>query len=588
MVLCGIMIISLLRRNLLMAYFLKQSHYSKGLYLQIYESFHDKKTQSSRHKCYKSLGYVHDLISDKIPDPIAYYKEEVKKLNNKRNKEKEEMRIQKIGEDPTRNFGYFIVKDMYNTLELEKELYPFKYMVDFSYPISSLIEALTYSRIIDPCSKLRTFNEVIPYLYEDYDFSLDQIYDGLNYIGSEYGKFIEVINYSIEKKYGRNTSKTYFDCTNYYFEIDFEVEDKQKGPSKENRPNPIIGQALLLDEDAIPLSMKMYPGNESEKPKIRELINKMKEQNNIKGKTIQVADKGLNCGDNIYDALLHKDGYIFSQSVLQLEEKEKVWVLGDDIEHGKYEDVKDKDGNLIYRIKSLVDEFPIRVTNKDGKKVTVNVKQKRVATYNPSLAEKKKIEINRLVEKAKGLCYSLAKKEEYGESSKYVKFVNEDGSKATTLINQEKIDKDLKYAGYNLLVSSEINMSKHEIYRVYHNLWKIEDTFRILKSQLDARPVYLQKRESIYGHFLICYYAITLMRLLEEKVYKNVFSTYELMNLIRGFKLFKGDDRNINLTRKTDNVTKLCEMYKFNADYMYLTESQTKKLFNLKYKIKQS
>ena len=571
-----------------MAYFLKQSHYSKGLYLQIYESFHDKKTQSSRHKCYKSLGYVHDLISDKIPDPIAYYKEEVKKLNNKRNKEKEEMRIQKIGEDPTRNFGYFIVKDMYNTLELEKELYPFKYMVDFSYPISSLIEALTYSRIIDPCSKLRTFNEVIPYLYEDYDFSLDQIYDGLNYIGSEYGKFIEVINYSIEKKYGRNTSKTYFDCTNYYFEIDFEVEDKQKGPSKENRPNPIIGQALLLDEDAIPLSMKMYPGNESEKPKIRELINKMKEQNNIKGKTIQVADKGLNCGDNIYDALLHKDGYIFSQSVLQLEEKEKVWVLGDDIEHGKYEDVKDKDGNLIYRIKSLVDEFPIRVTNKDGKKVTVNVKQKRVATYNPSLAEKKKIEINRLVEKAKGLCYSQAKKEEYGESSKYVKFVNEDGSKATTLINQEKIDKDLKYAGYNLLVSSEINMSKHEIYRVYHNLWKIEDTFRILKSQLDARPVYLQKRESIYGHFLICYYAITLMRLLEEKVYKNVFSTYELMNLIRGFKLFKGDDRNINLTRKTDNVTKLCEMYKFNADYMYLTESQTKKLFNLKYKIKQS
>ena len=370
-------------------------------------------------------------------------------------------------------------------------------------------------------------------------------------------------------------------------EIDFEVDDKQKGPSKENRPNPIIGQALLLDADAIPLGMKMYPGNESEKPKIRELIKEMKEQNNINGKTIQVADKGLNCGDNIYDALLHKDGYIFSQSVLQLEEKEKIWVLGNDDERGRYEDVKDKDGNIIYRIKALVDEFPIRVTGKDGKKVIVNVKQKRVATYNPSLADKKKIEINKLVEKAKGLCYSQAKKEEYGESAKYVKFVDEDGNKATTLINQEKIDKDLKYAGYNLLVSSEVNMSKHEIYRVYHNLWKIEDTFRILKSQLDARPVYLQKRESIYGHFLICYYAITLLRLLEEKVYKNVFSAYELISLIRGFKLFKGEDRNINLTNKTANVTKLCEMYGFNADYLYLTASQTKKLFNLKYKIKQ-
>ena len=567
-----------------MAYFLKQSTYSRGLYLQIYESYHDKNTKTSRHKCYKKLGYVSDLINDKVSDPVSYYKNEAKKLNDKRNKELEEMKIKKIGEDPTRNFGYFIVKDLYNTLELEKELDPFKYMCGFSYPISSLIEALTYSRIINPCSKLKTFNEVIPYLYENYAFSLDQIYDGLNYIGSEYHKFIEVINYCINKKYGRNTSTSYFDCTNYYFEIDFESDDKQKGPSKENRPNPIIGQALLLDGDAVPLNMRMYPGNESEKPKIRELIKEMKEQNNINGKTIQVADKGLNCGDNIYDALIHKDGYIFSQSVLQLEEKEKKWVLLDN----DYEEVKDNEGNLLYKIKACVDEFPIRVSNEEGKKVIVNVKQKRVATFNPSLANKKKIEINKLVEKAKGLCHSQAKKEEYGESSKYVKFVDEDGKKASVLINQDKIDKDLKYAGYNLIVSSEINMSKHEIYRVYHQLWKIENTFRIMKSELDARPIYLQKRESIYGHFLICYYAITLLRLLEEKVYKNVFSTYELIDLIRGFKLFKGEDKNINLTKKTKNVAKLCEMYKFNADYMYLTDSQTKKLFNLKYKIKQS
>jgi len=566
-----------------MAYFLKQTKVRGRVYLQISETVYNKKTKKSSNRCYRKLGYLDDLTSDKIPDPVSYYKKEAKKLNDKRNKELEEMKVRKIGEDPTRNFGYFIVKDLYNALELEKELYPFKYMCDLTYPISSLIEALTYSRIVSPCSKLRTFSEVIPYLYEEYGFSLDQIYDGLNYIGGEYGKFIEVINYCIDKKYGRNTSKSYFDCTNYYFEIDFEKDDKQKGPSKENRPNPIIGQALLLDGDGIPLNMRMYPGNESEKPKIRELIKEMKEQNSIKGKTIQVADKGLNCGDNIYDALLHKDGYIFSQSVLQLEEKERSWVLLDD----GYEEVRDGEGNLLYRIKACVDEFPIRVTDDKGRKVIVKVKQKRVATYNPSLANKKKIEIARLVEKAKSLCHSKAKKEEYGESSKYVRFVGEDGKKASVLINQEKIDKDLKYAGYNLIVSSEIDMSKHEIYRAYHQLWKIENTFRIMKSELDARPIYLQKRESIYGHFLICYYAITLLRLLEEKVYKNVFSAYELIDLIRGFKLFKGEDRNINLTKKTANVTKLCEMYKFNADYMYLSSSQTKKLFNLKYKIKQ-
>ena len=565
-----------------MAYFLKQTKVYGRVYLQISETVYNRQTKKSSNRCYKKLGYLDDLTSDETPDPVAYYREEAKKLNARRNRELEETKARKIGEDPTRNFGYFIVKDLYNTLELEKELYPFKYMCGFAYPISSLIEALTYSRIVSPCSKLRTFNEVIPYLYEEYGFSLDQIYDGLNYIGGEYGKFIEAINCCIDRKCGRNTSKSYFDCTNYYFEIDFEKDDRQRGPSKENRPNPIIGQALLLDGDAIPLSMRMYPGNESEKPKIRELIREMKEQNGIKGKTVQVADKGLNCGDNIYDALLNKDGYIFSQSVLQLEEEERNWVL---LDNG-YEEVKDSEGNLLYKIKACVDEFPIKVTGKDGRKATVRVKQKRVATFNPSLAAKKRIEINRLVEKAKGLCHSEAKKEEYGESSKYVRFVDGKGKKASVLINQEKIDKDLKYAGYNLIVSSETNMSKREIYRVYHQLWKIENTFRIMKSELDARPVYLQKRESIYGHFLICYYAITLLRLLEEKVYKNVFSTYELIDLIRGFKLFKGEDRNVNLTKKTANVTKLCEMYKLNADYMYLSPSQTKKLFNLKYKIK--
>lgn len=565
-----------------MAYFLKQTKVHGRTYLQISETIYNRQTKTSSNKCFKKIGYLDALVSESMTDPVAFYKKEVEKLNKKRNQEIEEMKIQKISDNPTRNFGYFIVKDLYNTLELEKELDPFKYMVDFNYPISKLIEALTYSRIVDPCSKLRTFNEVLPYLYEQYDFSLDQIYDGLNFIGSEYSKFIEVINYAISKKFKRNTSHTYFDCTNYYFEIDFEQDDKQKGPSKENRTSPIIGQALLLDGDSIPLGMRMYPGNESEKPKIRELIKEMKEQNNIKGKTIQVADKGLNCGDNIYDALLHKDGYIFSQSVLQLEEKERNWVLLED----KYEEVRDSNGILLYKIKCCVDDFPIKVTNKDGKKVTVKVKQKRVASYNPSLAEKKKIEINKLVEKAKGLCASQAKKEEYGESSKYVNFVDNNGDRAKPIINQDKIDKDLKYAGYNLLVSSEINMSKHEIYKIYHNLWKIENTFRILKSQLDARPVYLQKRESIYGHFLICYYAITLLRILEEKIYKGIFSTYELIELIRGFKLFKNGDKNINLTKKTHNIQKLCEMYNFKADYMFLSERETEKLFKLSYRVK--
>lgn len=565
-----------------MAYFLKKTTYSKGLYLQIYESYYDKKSKVSRHKCFKKLGYVKDLTNDKIKDPIDYYNKEVITLNKKRINELNEAKVKKIGGNPIRNFGYFLVKEMFNTLGLKNEMKAMNMIYGNSYLISSLVEALTYSRIVAPCSKLKTFEEVLPILYEEYKFSLDQIYDGINFIGDRYSQFIEIMNQGINNVFSRNTKATYFDCTNYYFEIDFENEDKQKGPSKENRPNPIIGQALLLDQEGIPLGMKMYPGNESEKPKIREIISTLKKQNKITGKTIQVADKGLNCSDNIYEAIKNKDGYIFSQSVLKLEEKEKNWILLDN----DYEDIKDSNGNIIYKIKSCIDKFPIYVTSSNGKKEKLFITQKRVATFNPSLANKKKFEINKLIDKAKSLCFSQAKKEEYGEASKYVMFIDEKGKKANTIINQEKIDKDLRFAGYNLIVTSEIKMHKEEIYKIYHNLWKIEDTFRILKTHLQARPIYLQKKESIYGHFLICYYAVTLLRLLEEKIFKNIFSVYELKNIIRNLNIVKGENSNTNLTTRTPLIDTLCSKYNFKVDYYYLESKEIDKLFRYSYKIK--
>ena len=565
-----------------MSYFLKQTKQGSRVFLQISETTYNKTTKKSSNRCHRKIGYLDALVSEEMPDPVAFYKGEADRLNRKRGEQIERDRAAKIGSDPTRNVGYFLVKGMANALELERETDVMKHMSGFPYPIFRLVEALTYSRIVMPCSKLKTYNEVLPHLYEDYDFSLGQIYEGLDFIGSRYPQFIEIMNYCIGRKYPRNTGYSFFDCTNYYFEIDFESGDKQKGPSKENRPNPIVGQALLLDGDAIPMGMRMYPGNESEKPKIRELIKELKETNNIKGKTIQVADKGLNCGDNIYDALLHRDGYIFSQSVLQLEERERKWVLLDD----GYEDVRDSEGNVLYRIKACVDEFPIKVTGKEGRKATVNVKQKRVATFNPSLAAKRRMEINRLVEKAMGLCHSQAKKEEYGEASKYVRLVGENGKKANVTINREKIEKDLKYAGYNLLVSSEVSMPKREIYRVYHQLWRIEDTFRILKSQLDARPVYLQNRNRIYGHFLICYYAVTLLRLLEEKAFKGVFSVYELKDVIRGLRVLKGGDRNTNLAVASKNIDKICEMLGVNINHLYLSDREIERLFRYKYRTK--
>lgn len=248
---------------------------------------------------------------------------------------------------------------------------------DFRFNIYEMISALVYSRLVCPCSKSKTFDEVIPKLYEKYDFSLNQLYRGLEYIGSEYKKIIEIYNHQIHQKYGFDTSHTYFDCTNFYFEIDKEDDWRKKEPSKENRKDPIVGLGLLLDADQIPIGMKLFPGNESEKPVIRKVIDNLKRRNSVTGRTIQIADKGLNYAENIAHAL----------------------------------------------------------------------REKRVVSFNPKLAQKQIFEINSEVEKATLLKASQAKKSEYGDCAKYVTFSstdkngNETDRKVKVTINQKLIDK---------------------------------------------------------------------------------------------------------------------------------------------------
>ncbi len=147
-----------------------------------------------------------------------------------------------------------------------------------------MISALVYARSVNPCSKRRAFENVLPKLFENYDFSLNQIYGGMEYIGCEYEKIIEIYNCQVQKFFGFHTDSTYFDCTNFFFEIDREDSLRKKGPSKENRKDPIVGMGLLLDENQIPIGMKIYPGNESEKPVIRNIIHELKQRNNISGR----------------------------------------------------------------------------------------------------------------------------------------------------------------------------------------------------------------------------------------------------------------------------------------------------------------
>ena len=557
-----------------MAFYLKKTKLKGRTYLSIDESFYSHEKKGTAHRCYMSLGSVETWMAKGIHDPISHFQKEVDSLNQERS----QMYARKISDvSPVLYLGYFPCKSILEKLHIKKYVDYFQLTHDFQFDLYELLSSLIYARTVNPCSKHRTFHEVLPNLYDTVHYSYDQLMDGLSFIGNDYMKFVEIFTVQTRKVYGLDTSKTYFDCTNFYFEIDREDDFRKKGPSKEGKKEPIVGLGLLLDSNQIPIGMRMYPGNESEKPVLRDVIGSLKSQNNVTGKTIHVADKGLNCAQNIASSKKNGDGYLFSKSVKGLPETEKTWVL---LEEG-WRDVKDKKGKLLYRYKSCVDSFPYQVEH-EGKEFQVKLSEKRLLTYNPSLASKKRYEINRLVEKARSLTASRAKRSEYGESGKYVDFKDKDGKKAEMHIRQDAIDKDLAFAGYNLLVTSEVEMADRDIYNTYHNLWRIEESFKIMKSDLDARPAFCQKESTIKGHFLICYLAVLLERIFQFKVLENRYSTSEIFRFMKDFKVTKAETKYINTATSSDIINELSERLKLPLMNYFLTESQIKTILNQK------
>ena len=560
----------------------------------MYESHWDKEKKQPRSKSVMAFGYVNDLISDEIPDPIAYYTDFVNRKNEERTAAlAEETRPRAFASPVEYNLGHFLLHTLMEELNVKEVIDILASQMRFQFKVYDMMAQLIFARVIFPCSKAKTVSSVFPHLYNSFPISEDQVYDGLSFIGASYKKYIELFNHCYEQHYKRDFSKVFFDCTNYYFEIDLPCGDKQKGPSKENKHDPIIGQALLLDADLVPLAMQMYPGNQSEKPYIRKIIEEMKNRYQISGKTIQVADKGLNCARNIYAAVKEaKDGYIFSKSIhgRNLSEKEKLWVV---LENDKntWKNYTDKEGKLLYRLKSCVDTFSYQFKETDpetGEELVTafSVREKRIVSYNPALAKKQKAEILKMADKASNYTtYKAMTREELGDCAKYVKIINKDQNgkkiKPVIEIDQKKLNEDLKYAGYNLMVTSELDMEPLQVYQTYHSLWKIEESFRITKSYLDARPVYVQKKETIYGHFLICYLSLFLLRVIEIKVFKNKINSYDLINFIRDFRGVRGGDgvyinisRNQAVNEKVKELTGLA-----NLDALYLSEKEVDNLF---------
>lgn len=496
-------------RALSMAYFLKKTKRNDRLYLSIYESFYSPETKNTRHKSFRKIGFVDALIEQGIDDPISHFQKEVNELNSKRETEKCRINFQQISDiSPELCLGYVPIAKILNMLDVKEHFGYLSSSRKFEFDVYDVFSALVYARVVAPLSKHQTFHDILPKLYVQKNFSYDQLLEGLEFMGEEYEKLVEILTVATDDNFILDSSRSYFDCTNYYFEIDKESTLQKRGPSKENRRDPIVGMGLLLDAQMLPVGMKIFPGNESEKPVMRDLIHDLKSRNNIKGRTIQIADKGLNCAKNIIEAIDNGDGYLFSKSVKTLPERERQWVLLDD----GFETVFDQNGEPVYKIKEYIDTFTYSYKDDYGNVITRNIKEKRTVTYNFSLAKKKLM---------------------------------------------------------------EINMSSKDIYNAYHQLWQIEESFRIMKSELDTRPVYLQKENRIKGHFFICYTAVLLSRILQFKILENKYSASTIYNFMRKFRVVRiNSTRFINLLTSKEFVTDLSKKLNQPITNYYLTDKQ--------------
>lgn len=574
-----------------MAYFLRKTRRKNGdIYYQIYDSYYSAEERKNKNRSVEKLGLLSSLRREGESDSEC--EQRLRGMVSERERDRSGKQAKQIDDnDELVNYGYFLLEGMVRHLDIRKQIDLLTLGSRIRFSLSDVLFSLADARVIDPCSKWKTFAEVFPLMYEDptKKISLSQMYSGVCFLGTVVQDVVDILNAAIDKRFGRSLDRVYFDCTNYYFEIDCESGIKRRGPSKENRTSPIVSMALLLDSDLIPYQMEIFPGNESEKPRLPRALDRIREEKGKESKIIQVADKGLNCAENIRKCGKN-DGYIFSKAPKMMADKDLEWMFD---EKG-WTDVMDKNGEVSYRYKSVTDVYDYEFKDENGKTVKFTKAEKRVATFNPSLRKKQAIELTRQYDKAMKKTASAQIKEAVGgKNAKMIsvgavsKKTGEELEDAQIVLsgNKEKLEHDLKLAGYNILITSEVAMKESEIYDVYHKLWNIERTFRMMKTQLAARPAFASTDDGIRGHFLTCYTSIVLLRLLEKKVFSGQFTVEEIIEYIKKARAFRLSDNDYcNLLKRKDAAISECIQKRTELPLLNkrLTDSKIKSFFNTK------
>lgn len=523
-------------------------------------------------------------------DPITWAKNYALELTNqdKENKRKiikyySQSQLLNKNENHFFNGGYLFLQDIYYKLKLNNICNDIKEKYQFKFDLNDILSKLIYSRIIYSSSKLKTL-ELSKNFIEQPNFEYQHILRSLEIIAKE-SDFIQSELYKNSLKYSKRNDKIlFYDCTNYFFEIEDDDEFRKYGKSKEHRPNPIVGMGLFMDGDGIPMAFDTFPGNQNEQVTLRPLEEKIiKDFDN--SKFVVCTDAGLASNTNKKFNNTNNRKYVTTQSLKKLKSFLKEW----SIDLSKWWKMEGSDKTFdISKLKDdeeLIKKYYNKVFYKERWIKENGIEERLIITYSPKYQEYQKRIREKQINRAQNIIDKNPKKIKSNNENDPKRFIEtisttktgEQAEENHYFLNEEKINEESKYDGlYGVCTNLEDDVK--EIIKINKRRWEIEESFRIMKTEFKSRPVYLSREDRIKAHFTTCFLALVIFRYLEKKLNEE-YNAEQIIETLKNMNFnYKTNDYIPTYTR-TDLTDKLHEQFNFRTDYEIISEKNMKKIF---------
>ena len=534
----------------------------------------------------RKLGTLNDLLVEHGPtrDDVMTWAREQARIETEKYKEERQSKMVQItfradrqishGQQVKYRGGYLFLQSIYYKMQLDKTCRKLRDRYKFQYDINAILSDLTYARFLEPASKRSSFSVASEFL-ETPTYELHDVYRALDVLGKECD-FIQSEIYKNSYLLGpRNDKVLYYDCTNYYFEIEQEEGEKKYGKSKEHRPNPIVQMGMFMDGDGIPLAFSLFSGNANEQTSLKPLEEKVLSDFNCQ-KFIYCSDAGLGSEKIRTYNHMGERAFIVTQSIKKLKAEEKEWALN----RTGFRRVSDEKPVDI----SLLSEDDDGLYYKDVPYTPQKIYQRLIITYSPKYARYQKMLRERQVERAEAMIESGKKaKKERRNPNDPARFigkmaVTDDGevAKIRQYLDTEKIEDESHYDGLYAVATDLLEDDVKEILKVSEGRWQIEECFRIMKTDFEARPIYLQDETQIKAHFLTCFLALIMYRYLEREL-KQAFTCENILNKLREMEFAMVQEQGFMPLYSRDSLTDaLHEIGGFRTDYEFITKQLMK------------